>query len=186
MIVTEPSLRTPARVPPSISSSSRSILIVRVGVLLRDDLVGEVPRQQQQIVRLLVEKHFDPTDGKAAPGHQLALLVGTPVDHIGDQARIDAAAVQQRRSLGRCSIRRDGPTLIAKPVQQLPKSELTLPNSACEASVVVDSDESIPLFGVEEGRAPAGALGAFADVPPQRSPVQARKVLDIVEVEAVS
>ena len=65
----------------------------RVLVLLLDDLGGEVPRQQQQVVGPIVEQDLDRPDRQPAPGHQLAVLVDVAIDDVGDEVGPDARCV---------------------------------------------------------------------------------------------
>src|SRR4051794_2271009 len=55
---------------------------VSIPRLLADDLVSEVPRQEEQVARAVVGEALDRFDRQATPGHQLADLVGVAVDDV--------------------------------------------------------------------------------------------------------
>ena len=59
-------------------------------VLLLQDLVLEVPGQQQHVVRLLLEQGLGSRIGMVHPGHEAPLLVDVAVDDEVDELGVDA------------------------------------------------------------------------------------------------
>ena len=74
--------------------------------LLREDLVGEVPGQEQAVVGLLGEQVLDRADRLVRAGHVHALLPRVAVDHGLDELGADADGVDERAALGRRAVGR--------------------------------------------------------------------------------
>ena len=69
--------------------------------LLGDHLVGEVPGEQQDVVRHLGEQPLGRRDRDPHAGHVAALLLRAPVDDEVERLAADAEHVQQRAALRR-------------------------------------------------------------------------------------
>src|SRR5919106_6950594 len=68
--------------------------------LLLQDLLGEVPRQQQRVVRLVLEQLLDRPDPELAAGHVAPVLERVAVDHVVENVPAEPAIAEQRRGLG--------------------------------------------------------------------------------------
>src|SRR5467141_805229 len=71
-----------------------------VCMLLLEDLVGQVPGQEEQVVRAAVTHRVGGEDGQMGAGRIQALLDGGPVDDEVQRLAADAAVVEQGRTLG--------------------------------------------------------------------------------------
>src|SRR6478735_2340620 len=55
---------------------------ISISRLLADDLVSEVPGQEEQVAGSVVDEALDRLDPQATTGHQLADLVGIAIDDV--------------------------------------------------------------------------------------------------------
>ena len=92
-----------------------------VFALLIGDLPCEVPGEQQNIIGAIFEEPLHRFDRDAASRHELALLVRVSVDHVGNRPTIDARGVEECRSLGGGSIRRDSASISGQRSKQVPE-----------------------------------------------------------------
>src|SRR5882724_11294661 len=69
-------------------------------LLLGEDLLGEVPREQQYLVGHQLEQAIRRVDGQMIAGHVAALLVGVAVHHEVEDVPADGERVEERRALG--------------------------------------------------------------------------------------
>ena len=63
--------------------------------LLGDDLLGEVPGQQQTVVGPVLEESLRAEDRQVLAGHEPPLLVDVAVHHVVEQLGADADIVDQ-------------------------------------------------------------------------------------------
>ena len=76
-------------------------------MLLRQNFLGEIPRQQQRVVRQFFQQLFRRHDWQVHSGRQPALLVrvrSTTKSNVSGQVQ----KVQQRAAFGRGAVSRDG------------------------------------------------------------------------------
>ncbi len=76
-------------------------------VHLLDDLVLEVPRQDQDVVRLSLVDRIDRPDRNVHARREAAVLVGVAIDREVEEVGSDGAIVEQRVALARRAISAD-------------------------------------------------------------------------------
>src|SRR6185369_16673808 len=106
---------------------------------LRDDLVLEVPRQDEDVVRLYLVDARWMEDWNVGSGQELALLVGVTVYRELDEITSDAAIVQQRVAFARSAIADDALARSLGLDQELEQLALGLPDLLFEPGVRLDS-----------------------------------------------
>ena len=74
---------------------------------LLDHLFLEIPAEDQDVVRFCVADPLGSEDRNAGSRKEVSLLVRTPVDGVVDEVRTDAALVEQRVALARCTVSDD-------------------------------------------------------------------------------
>src|SRR5690349_6726480 len=108
---------------------------LNVLLLLGNDLVGEVPCQQQDIVGLGPHKFVHIENRQRDTRHVKPLLVGASVDDEIEAFGADAEGVEQRASLCCRTVGGDGSAAPAKLVQLLPQFLSELGDSVTEVGV---------------------------------------------------
>ena len=143
--------------------------------LLRQDLVGEVPGQQQHVVGLVLEQPLGRQDRQPAARHVAALLVRIAVDHVLEGLAAEAAVAEQRRALGGGAVGGDPPALGLEPAQQRAQLLAQAPRPLGEAAVAA-RDRSRPrgLLGSSSRRTAGCTACAPADIEAQRAAVDRR------------
>jgi len=84
--------------------------------LLGEDFGGEIPGQQEHVIRPALEQRLRRQDREVIAGRIAALLEVTAIDHELDQPPVDAEGVL-RAALGGCAIRGDAMPLLLQLVQ---------------------------------------------------------------------
>src|SRR3954469_12638518 len=88
-------------------------------LLLLEDLILQVPDEQQQVVRLLLRNGGDVEDRVVQAGHELPVLVDVLVHDELDQVRPRAQIRQHRAALGAGAVRGDALPVLLEPRQDL-------------------------------------------------------------------
>ena len=120
------------------------------------------------------------------PGHVEPVLVHVAVDDEVDELGPDAGVVEERAALGGGAVGRDALPLALQPVEQRGQLRTNRLHPVAERCVVRQVGEALLALGLEER--PRGILlvRGTADPPAQGAAVQAREVLDRVEVQPVA
>src|SRR5258706_3349547 len=156
---------------------------------LRHDLVLEIPRQDEQIVRLGFPDLVGVQDGNVCPRQELALLVRIAIDGVVDEIRADAAVVEERVAFARRPVPDHRFALAPDADQEFQELPLGLFDLLSKITICFDSAKpgvqfSLPHFD----DAIADRLRVVFLVPPvdsQRSAVR-RQLLDVEQLEAVA
>ena len=109
-------------------------------LLLFENLVGEIPGEQQTVVRLIFYKMVRRADTQVRARRVVPLFNRTSINDIIDQVFANAKIVQQRAAFSRRSINSDATIFCFKSAQQIEKllaqSINPLAKSCVEPSVV--------------------------------------------------
>src|SRR5258708_5996867 len=103
--------------------------------LLSQDLVGEIPGEQQCVVRLVFAQSRRVEDLQAVNRKSLALFVQTPIDHVLQVLLPDAAVTRQRDTLGGCAIGGNARSAVLQFIQHAAQRSLQLRNSGGESCI---------------------------------------------------
>src|SRR5262245_30281953 len=108
--------------------------------------IGQIPRQDQDIVRTRCADGFGIQNRDPRTGREFALLKGIAVDRVVDEVGSDAAVVQQGVSLPWCAVANDRLACSFCHDQELQYLSLCLPNLLFETRITRDSIQSKLTF----------------------------------------
>src|SRR5678815_5751320 len=81
--------------------------LIQVGLIPLDNLIADVPRQQQCCIGLGFQEHAWRNDALAGAGDVLALLVWADIRNPSDSLRVETETVEQNHAFRRSSIAGD-------------------------------------------------------------------------------
>src|SRR5919106_4181880 len=151
--------------------------------LLLEDLLGEVPRQQQRVVRLVLEQLFDRPDPELAAWHVAAVLERIAVDHVVEDVGAEAAVAEQRGGFGGGAVPCDAAALRLEPIDHAAQLLAQPVHALREAQVGLGTIEAGSLLGLEQRLDRRLRVGALADIDAQRAAVD-RQPPDVVDAQA--
>src|SRR5882672_7392770 len=156
---------------------------------LRHDFVLEIPRQNEQIVRLGFLDLVGVQDGNVRTRQELALLVRIAIDGIVDEVGADAAVIEERVAFARRPVPDHRFALAPDADQEFQELPLGLFDLLSKITICFDSAKPGVLFSLPHfDDAIADRLRVVFLVPPvdsQRSAVR-RQLLDVEQLEAVA
>src|SRR6266487_1417319 len=156
-----------------------------VGILLRQNLVREIPGQQQDVVRFVLQQLRRREYRQPITTHIAAVFIGVQIDDIVHKLLIYPAVTEQCRRLRRCPIGGDLLPLALEIPEQIEQRAPDLKDATGKIAIVVDAiDPAARLFFEERAYRFADGL-AMLHEQPQRSTVD-RNALDSVEVQPVA
>src|SRR5713226_4338233 len=117
---------------------------------LLHDLVLEIPRQDEDVVRPSLEDPLRWVDGYVGARREPALLVRVAVHRVVEEVRPDPAVVQECVALPGCPVPDDGPTLTLGPDQELQQPALALLHPLPEGRVSLEPIETSRLLARQE------------------------------------
>src|SRR4051812_33166118 len=102
---------------------------------LPDNLLLQIPRQDENVVRLRRVDRLHGKNRNMHPGRKLPVLVGIPIDSEIEKVSSNPAIVEERIALARSSISADSLTGLFDPDQQRQEAALGLPHLVRKRSV---------------------------------------------------
>src|SRR5208282_629681 len=121
--------------------------VVAIGLLLRKDLLGEIPRQQQGVIGLRLGEPLRRDDRQVGARGQPALFIGAAIRDKVYHFSSQPEEIQQRAALGRSPVSGDRFALRLQIVQKRPQATPELQDTVGEALVIGQGGEPfLPLF----------------------------------------
>ena len=117
---------------------------------LRLDLLGDIPRQDQHLIRRLLAQRGGRADRQVAAGQGLALLGRGGIADVGEQVRLDAGVVEQGVALGGRAISGDAATGALGRQQMGQEVILNAIGAGLKGLVGVQIQQTLLLFAVEQ------------------------------------
>src|SRR5258708_15955339 len=121
-----------------------------MGVLLLEDLIGQVPGQQEQVIGAALLHDLGGEDGQVGARRVQALLDGRPIDDEVQRLAADAAVIQQGRALGGGAIAREARVVLLEVREQTAELTLQPPYPGSELGVELDPVEAGRSFLIEQ------------------------------------
>src|SRR6266852_5399394 len=149
-----------------------------VGVLLLEDLIGQVPGQQEQVIGAALLHNVGGKDGQVGARRIQAQLDGRPVDDEVQRLATDAAVIEQGRAFGGGSIARKARIVLFEVREEAAQLTLQLPHPGSELGIELDSVEAGRPFLLQQLANRIRWRARASDVELQRATVD-RKTLDV-------
>src|SRR5260370_32194710 len=106
-----------------------------VGVLLLEDLIGQVPGQQEQVIGAALLHNLGGKDGQVGARRIQALLDGRPIDDQVQRLATDAAVIEQGRAFGGGSIAGEARIVLFEVREESAQLTLPLPHPGSELGI---------------------------------------------------
>src|SRR6266851_544939 len=155
-----------------------------VGVLLLEDLIGQVPRQQEQVIGAALLNNLGGKDGQVGARRIQSLLDGRPIDDEVQRLAADAAVIQQGRAFGGGSIARQARIVLFEVREEPAQLTFQLPHPGSELGVELYAVEAGRPFLLKQLANRIRRRARASDVELQRATVD-RKTLDVDDGEPV-
>src|SRR5258706_6922405 len=106
-----------------------------VGVLLLEDLIGQVPGQQEEVIGAALLHDLGGEDGQVGARRVQALIDGRPIDDEVQRLAADAAVIQQGLAIGGSAIAREARVGLLEGREEPSQLTLQPPESGSELDV---------------------------------------------------
>ena len=141
---------------------------VAIRLLLREDFVSEIPREQQCVIKFEFEQFLRRHNRDVRAGSEAAMFVGAAVGDKIQRVRADAVVIQQRAAFGRRAVSDDALAFLLQLGEQCHEVVFDSTDLIAEAFVVAECGDAFARFFGQQIR--GGLLDAVrARVPREQS-----------------